>query len=240
MFFVGTALATSIGVNSSHAIAISVALIFVLLAGSVSADGKDGEIVFADGQTWGFEIGFGGGWSSESAYTRRLEDFGYDHVDTRRFRFSAAIEKIVLPYLSVLLQTNLLDGEGWERDSGIGPDDRFTWTNWTLDAHLRAFIPYKKKFRAYIQFGVGPTFASSRLDTRRNQEEGQVEHRDLKVSYNLAGLGGIEVVAGDHIGLYIQGGYFYAPAPKNLLGDRHVGGGGLLLAGLSGHFGRSP
>jgi hypothetical protein len=230
------AVSDAVGLNRS--IAISVALSCLVLADVASADGASPDVEFADGQTWGFEIGLGGGWGGQSAYTRRLGGFGYERVDTRYFRFSAAIEKIVLPYLSVLLQTNLLDGEGWERDSGIGPDDRFTWTNWTLDAHLRAFIPFKRLFRAYIQVGVGPTFVSSRLHPRNNQEDSQDTYRELKVSYNVAGLAGFEVLPGDHIGLYLQGGYFYTPAPENLLGDRHSGGGGLILAGLSGHFGR--
>jgi len=200
---------------------------------------------FAEGQTWGLEIGLGVGWVEESsAYTRTLETFGFEDRygccwdPARRFRFSGAVERIVLPYFSVLLQTNLLDRRKWYRDSGIGDDDVFTWSAWTLDAHARAFLPVRKWFRVYAQFGVGPTFTGSRLYVRTSPDSEQTKYRQVDVGYNVAGLGGAELTS-KHVGFYVQGGYIYAPSPKNRLGDAHQSGGGILLFGLSAHFGRS-
>ena len=45
-------------------------------------------------------------------------------------------------------------------------------------------------------------------------------------------------MAADHVGFFVYGGYF-APSLENLLGDRHQGGGGVLMAGLSGRFKRN-
>ncbi len=195
---------------------------------------------FADGQTWGFEISFGAGWAPETEYTRRLEDFGYSPARGGHYRMSFAVEKVLLPYFSVLLQTNLLDNRIWYRPSGIGPDDRFTWNSWALDAHARAFLPAANgRFRAYAQFGIGPTLTGSRLYTRTSTEPTQTEHKEFKVSYNLAGLLGFEGMAADHVGFFVYGGYFFAPSLENLLGDRHQGGGGVLMAGLSGRFKRN-
>ena len=181
-----------------------------LLGGVVFPGRAEAKEPFAEGQAWGLEIGLGVGWVEESsAYTRTLETFGFEDTygccwdPAPRFRFSGAIERIVLPYFSVLLQTNLLDRRKWYRDSGIGDDDVFTWSSWTLDAHARAFLPVRKWFRVYAQFGVGPTFTSK------------------------------------HVGFYVQGGYIYAPSPKNRFEDAHQSGGGILLFGLSAHFGRS-
>lgn len=214
-------------------LASSLLLASLCVAAPVSAD-----LEFADGKTWGFEIGFGGGWVPATDYTRRLELFAYEREKQIHYRMSIAVEKIVLPYLSVLLQTNLLDSQRWRRSSGIGPDDEFRWTTWTLDAHLRVFIPTKDgKLRFYAQFGVGPTFTPSALTVRTDESDSQTVHSDLQVRYNVAGLLGFEALMGDHVGFFVQGGYFYAPTPKNRLGDVHQDGG-LVLAGIGAHFGR--
>jgi hypothetical protein len=143
----------------------------------------------------------------------------------------------VVPYFSLLLQTKLLDKQEWNRDSGIGPDDHFNWNTWTLDLHARAFFPVTEWFRVYVQFGAGPAFTSSRLYVRTTTNRDQDMYREIHVGYNVAGLAGLELTS-THVGFFMQGGYFYAPTPKNLLGDRHQSGGGLLLVGLSAHFGR--
>lgn len=219
------------------------ALVFVVLLSGESRAAADP--AFADGRTWGVEIGLGGGWQPDStAYTRALETFGFER-DFRptSFRFAAAVEKIVIPHLSVLLQTNFLGSQEWRRESGRYPRDEFFWTSWTLDVHLRAYVPVKNRFRAYVQFGVGPTFSGTRLYVRGVSDESgeprQDRYRKVEFGYNVAGLGGAEVMMGKHVGFYVQGGYFFAPSPKNNLGDRHQSGGGLILAGLSGHFQRS-
>lgn len=223
-----------------RASAASVLILGVLLTPGTA----EAEEAFVDGQIWGLEVGFGGGWSPQSTpYTRTLETFGFEDLhalwepDSPHFRFSAAVEAIVLPYLSVLLQTNLLDHQTWYRDSGIGPDDEFKWSSWTLDAHARAFYPVRSWFRVYAQFGVGPTFTATRL-TVRTDVDTQTAYRQAKVGYNVAGLGGLELTS-KHVGFFMQGGYFYAPSPKNRVGNKHQSGGGLLLGGLSAHFGRS-
>ncbi len=215
-------------------------LVFALLScclvspGSAAAEDR----TFVDGQRLGLEVGFGGGWPvSSTAYTRTLETFGFEHWTTSRFRFSAAIETIVVPYFSLLLQTNLLDKREWNRDSGIGPDDHFNWNSWTLDVHARAFLPVASWFRVYVQLGVGPTFTGTRLYVRTTSSSGQTRYREVDVGYNVAGLAGLELTS-THVGFFTQGGYFYAPSPKNRLGHRHQSGGGVLLFGLSAHFGR--
>jgi hypothetical protein len=226
----------------------------LLLGGLFTPGAAEADEPFVDGQTWGLEVGFGGGWPvRNTAYTRTLETFGFGdsypfvsadvyswrsgYRRTSRFRFSASFEKIVLPYFSVLLQTNLLDRRKWYRDSGIGPDDVFEWKSWALDAHARAFLPVGEWFRAYVQLGVGPTFTGSRLSVRTNASSEQTTYREVDVGYNVTGLGGLEVTS-KHVGLFVQGGYVHAPSPTNRFGDRHQSGGGLLMAGLSAHFGR--
>lgn len=201
---------------------------------SARADGRP----FVDGQRFGLELAVGGGWSVDGTdYTRTLETFGFERWRASRFRFSAAFEGIVLPYFSLLLQTNLLDRQEWNRDSGRGPDDHFNWNTWTLGVHARAFLPLAESFRVYAQFGIGPAFTATRLYVRTTTSNDQTRYREVGVGYHLAGLLGFEVTS-THVGFFLQGGYFHAPSPKNRLGDRHQSGGGVLLVGLSTHFGR--
>lgn len=210
--------------------------LLVIAVGGPARAGADAS--FAKGRTWGLEVALGAGWVPSTPYTERLAAFGYEQDKEVHFRWSVGVEKIVLPYFSVLLQTNLLDSQQWRRPSGIGPDDEFHWATWTLDAHARAFIPIDGgKVRLYAQVGLGPTFTSSRLEARTSGSRDQTSYRDVQVRYNVTGLLGVELLMGDRVGFLLQGGYVYAPAPKNRLGDVHQGGG-LLLAGLGIHFGR--
>jgi hypothetical protein len=214
-------------------------LVLMLLAWCVfatpSASAQEGR--FIDGQRVSLELGFGGGWPvNDTAYVRTLETFGFEHPWASRFRFSAALEGIVLPYFSLLLQTNLLDSQEWTRDPGVGDDDYFNWNTWALDVHARAFYPVTSWFRIYVQFGVGPTFTGTRLYVRTTSSPDQTRFKEIDVGYNVAGLAGLELTS-LHVGFFVQGGYFYAPTPKNLLGDRHQSGGGLILGGLSFHLG---
>jgi hypothetical protein len=204
---------------------------------STSARADEG---FADGQMFGLEFAFGGGWPSSSSFTRRLESFGYERENTFDFRFAFSVEAILLRYLSVLLRMDVLDGQTWRRPSGIGPDDEFVWNNYALGVHVRGFLPTANgRFRAYAQAGVGPSFGQSRLRTRLTEGDQRASFRDLQVRYYVAGLLGFEGLVAEHVGFLVQGGYFYAPVPENRFGDRHRGGGGLLLAGLTAHFGRA-
>ncbi|NNE20502.1 MAG: hypothetical protein HKN10_18705 [Myxococcales bacterium] len=215
--------------------AIPIGLACFLSAAPAQADPS-----FAGGQTWGFEIGFGGGWAPDTDYTRRLDAFGYSPSGGGHYRMSFAVEKILLPYFSLLLQTNLLDNQVWYRPSGLGDDDKFDWNTWSLDVHARAFVPTRNgRFRAYVQFGVGPAFTGSHLYTRTSADSGRVRYRELKVSYNLAGLLGIEGMVAKHFGFFVQGGYFFAPSLENLLGDRHQSGGGVVMGGVTARFGKN-
>jgi hypothetical protein len=216
---------------------IALALLVGCAIAPASADADDQ--LFVGGQRVGIELALGGGWGpGETAYTRTLETFGFEEWKTSHFRFSAALEGIVLRYFSLLLQTNRLDKREWDRDSGIGDDDHFNWSTWTLDVDLRAFYPMTPWFRVYIQFGVGPTFTGTHLYVRTTTSPNQSRFREVDVGYNVAGLAGLELTS-THVGFFTQGGYFYAPSPKNLLGDRHQSGGGVLLLGISFHLGRA-
>lgn len=195
---------------------------------------------FAEDQAWGLEVGMGGGGHRDGAFVHTLQDFGYENERNTNFRFSVAAERIVLPNLSVLLQVNGLDSQMFARSSGIGPDDEYQWATWAFGGHLRAFVhTWNGFFRAYLQFGVGPTLTRSALRTRSGTDgSGRSEIVELSASYQLTGLLGMEWMLGEHVGLYLQGGYIYAPSVENLLGDRLQSGGGLALAGVSFRFGR--
>ncbi len=97
-----------------YVLAIPFALACLLGAAPALADHDSFEFLrkdFANGQSWGLELGFGGGWTAataDTAYTRTLENFGYSRDKLSRFRFSFAVEKILYRNFSVLLQNSTL------------------------------------------------------------------------------------------------------------------------------------
>lgn len=199
---------------------------------------------FADGQPWGIELGLGWGHTPGSPYRRTLEDFGFEKREELRFRHgfraSVAVERRLTRYLSLLLQANSLDRHEFEREAGLGEDDVFRWKTWALGVHARAWLPVDhERFRAYVQAGIGPTISVTRLRTRLNAaDEEQTEFRQSQWFYHVTGLLGVEGMLGTHVGAFVNGGYAYARTPENRLGQRNRGGGGLILAGLSGRFGK--
>ena len=196
---------------------------------------------FADGQPWGIEIGLGWGRTRSSRYTQTLEDFGWGRDSRTSFRFAFATSRVVVRYFEVLFQFNTLDDQSFQRSSGIGVDDSFKYSVLTFGLHGRTWFPIPHdRFRMYVQFGVGPGVAITRLRTRLRQDADRTEFRDTQWSYALTSLLGIEGMPSKHVGFFLNGGYVYTPVPENRFGQTHDGGGGLVIAGLSTHFGKTP
>lgn len=198
---------------------------------------------FAHGQPWGLEIALGWGRAPNSQYTATLGDFGFERDDVLTFdgfRVSLAIERKMARNFSLLLQANNLESRRYERDSGLGPDDTFVWNTWALGVHGRAWLNNNTgRFRGYAQVGVGPTIAITRLNTRLSASDTDfTEFRELQCYFHMSGLLGFEGMLGKHVGMFMYGGYVYARTPKNVLDERARGGGGLLLAGFSGRYGK--
>jgi hypothetical protein len=197
---------------------------------------------FADGQPWGLEVGFGWGRTPSSGYTETLEEFGFEKnlaVVRPGFRVSLAVERRIVRHFSLLLQANSLDRQEYEIP-GPDPDETFRWTTWALGIHGRASLGSRNgKVRGYAQFGVGPTVSVTRFRTRLDPvDPEQAEFDDAQWYYHLTGLLGFEGMLAKHFGMFVNGGYVYARTPVNELDQRNRGGGGLVLAGLSGRFGR--
>ena len=196
---------------------------------------------FAGGQPWGLEFGLGWGRTRSSEYIQTLEDFGYTRDSRTGFRASFALSRRVARYLELLFQLNTLDQQSFERSAGIGENDTFKFSTLTFGIHGRTWFPTRnERFRAYLQFGVGPSVAVTRLRTRLEAEAKRTEFREAQWFYSLTSLLGIEGMPSKHVGLFLHGGYVYAPVPENRFGERHNSGGGLVIVGLTARFGRTP
>ncbi|MEM9728546.1 MAG: hypothetical protein AAF997_08170 [Myxococcota bacterium] len=220
-------------------------LLVVMAVGLVSpAATSHADDGFAEGQPWGLEVGLGWGRAPNSAYTRTLETFGFERQTAFTFdgfRVSVGVERKIVPHFSLLLQANNLDSRRYERDSGLGPDESFVWNTWAIGVHGRAWLTNQtERFRGYAQLGFGPTVSVTRFNTRLDASDTDfTQFRDSQWYFHVTGLLGIEGMLGKHIGMFLNGGYVYARAPRNQLDERNRGGGGLVLAGLSARFGRS-
>ncbi|MEM8606063.1 MAG: hypothetical protein AAGF92_03110 [Myxococcota bacterium] len=196
---------------------------------------------FAGGQPWGLEFGFGWGRTRSSEYIRTLEDFSYQRDSRTDFRASFALSRRLVNYFELLFQFNSLDDQSFERSAGIGFDDTFKFSTLTFGIHGRTWFPTPNdRFRAYAQFGVGPSVAVTRLRTRLAANEDRTEFRDSQWFYSVTSLLGIEGMPSEHVGLFLNGGYIYAPVPENRFGQRHNGGGGLVIVGVTARFGKTP
>lgn len=198
---------------------------------------------FADGQPWGFELALGWGSAPDSDYTATLETFGFERDEAGTFdgfRVSLGVERRIVRHFSVLLQANNLESRRYERDPGFGSDETFLWNTWALGVHGRAWLDNKTgRLRGYAQLGFGPIVSVTRLNTRLNADDTDLtEFRDTQWYFHVTGLLGIEGMVAKHVGMFVYGGYVYARTPVNRLDERNRGGGGLVLAGLSGRFGR--
>ncbi|MEM7433641.1 MAG: hypothetical protein AAF436_00720 [Myxococcota bacterium] len=216
------------------------ALVVAVFATCLHSGPNTARADFAEGQPWGLEFGFGWGRTRSSDYIRTLEDFGYTRDSRTGFRAVVAASRRVCRYFEILFQFNTLDDQNFARSAGIGVDDSFKFSTLAFGIHGRAWFPTPNdRFRAYAQLGVGSSVAITRLRTRLSQDAPRTEFRDAQWSYNITSLLGIEGMVSKHVGLFLNGGYVFAPVPKNLFGQRHQSGGGLVLVGISAHFGRT-
>ena len=201
---------------------------------------------------WAIELGQGVGTSQQGDYIRRLEQFEYQ-PDEGRFsggdgrligRFSLALERTLHRNLSVTLQANSLDIAAFERvagiDNGLRTYDTFRMATWAMAASLRVGGPlpgFKGGVVPYLQAGIGPTFTHTRLKTHTGPGNTMQAFRETHFGYQVAALAGLNINIGKTFGMYLQGGYHFAPALENELGDRHNAGGGVFTIGFRTRLG---
>lgn len=200
---------------------------------------KGGGFVAPPIHRWVVELGAGVILRTEDEWTARLNEFGYAYEEgwfelwkAPRWKMSAAGLYRLSDYIAVGIDATTLTGDHYTRDISSLPADEIRFATYAAHALLRGSTgPLGGPSRsgafaeAYGQLGVGPSMGT--LDIRTSgpgpNERSRVD--DTQWGYALSGAVGLGAEASRFFGAAVQLGYDYAPAHKNLVGDRHNGGG---------------
>jgi hypothetical protein len=183
-------------------------------------------------EPWSVEAGIGPMFRTEDAFTRRLNEFGYEKNDgflgiKPRARFHVGFAKGILPHVSIGAQVHTLAGDEYHRSAGDS-DDTYSWDAYGASAFARAHTAKIGTERQWINFygqlGIGVALGVSTLRTG-SQNLGTIEETtDTHWGFVLGGFGGVDI------------GYEYAPAIANLVGDTHNSGGPSFQLGTRFRF----
>ncbi len=185
-----------------------------------------------------FETSIGAGPRSESAYTQRLDDFGFDRslfLYDSMLMLEGSVVLGVSENLSGVLTVGRLDSDSYHRDllrvGGEDYDEFHSWDTWRLGLYGRYTLPLAGGWLVpYVQGGGGPAMA---LASYRD-EDCELQERHMGV--HLAAAAGLQVMPtfGEHryVGSFVQVESSWAPVLENLTGDVHDSGHRALMFGV--------
>jgi hypothetical protein len=107
----------------------------------------------------------------------------------------------------------------------------FDWECHTLGVYVRGQLPLLNGWLVpYLQVGGGLSLGF----TRYQDDSQEINDRESFAGWTLGAAAGLQLMPWKHFGFFGQIDYATAPAVKNLLGDRHDGGGLSVSLGLRG------
>lgn len=184
------------------------------------------------GPRWYIELGFGLRGLSNSAYTDRLETFGYE----RNSDFSDLVGlydfkayRRMSEHLQLGVGMGVLDEATFRRHTDGASTYDLEWTTVHVSALARLYQDIAdRKIQLYAETLLGLAIASSEL----REEEMQRVSRERDYGYAVIGSVGAIVKANESIGYWVSVGYSYAPALNNELGEVHTAAGLLTQVGV--------
>ncbi len=215
--------------------------LLVLLAGAAQAE-QDPYLHAPRLERVMIETSLGAGATSDTPYTRRLEDFGFDRglvLFDAVFMMQGAVVYSPLRNLGVVFSAGNLDSDSWHRDLlEVGDqtlDEDFRWTTWRSAVSGRYSLPLADGWLVpYVQAGGGPAM------TLATYTDDHCEKQDRHMGWHLAGAGGLQLmpsIAGyRHLGVFVQVETSWAPVLENLAGDVHDSGRHATLFGIRAGF----
>lgn len=177
------------------------------------------------GPRWHASLVLGVGDHRGSAYTERLDDFGYDPAFDPSRHVAGTLLRRVQPWLLLGGQAAWLEGETWRRDTRLDPL-ALSWDTYTATATAR--VETGERFVLFLQGGAGLAVTRSRFDDQM---------RDTTSEWHggvaLDAAAGLDVIVTRGVGVTLRGSASFAPSLSNLIGDRHdTGLLGLDLGGV--------
>ncbi len=188
-------------------------------------------------ERWFFELGLTGNSSRDDAYVHTLTDFRFQEEDA----FAVGLDPLVnvelaagvglSRHLSVLARADTLESRKFSRTlqgpDGRSRDETFVWATRAVSLGARGRLPLLSEWLVLFAEGdVGLGFG-------RTQFSGTgVNHTEHYFGVALRGDVGATFGITRHVGLYLSGGYTYAPVIRNGLDETHDDGGFTLATGL--------
>ncbi len=176
----------------------------------------------------------------EDAWTKRLQQFGYNNDDflkTPNVRASVGASRGILPYISLAIDAHTLAGDSYYRNVGNG-DDKVSFDAYGLGGWVRAQTApigrdslHAGYIQVYGQAGAGLALAFQHLKTGTTGGPHEFSG-DTYWGYQLGVMGGVAVQSPGIFGAFLQAGYEYAPTISNLVGETHNSGGPSVGVGL--------
>lgn len=184
------------------------------------------------------EAALGGGPETQSPFTDRLDDFGFDrslNLFGGMVMLAGSAVYSPLRGLAVVFTVGNIDSDSYHRALlQLGDEDfdeYYRWTTWRAGAYGRYGLPVAEGWLVpYVQGGGGPAMALATYTDERCEQQRRF------MGWHLAGAAGLQLmpsVAGHrHLGIYAQVETSYAPVLDNLMGDVHDSGRRAIMLGI--------
>jgi hypothetical protein len=183
---------------------------------------------------WDVEGALGFTWKQTDGYTDRLQAFGYqqqgDLLDLPTGRLMLGAARSLAPHLEGVLQISTLAGDNYAR-SIANERDTVSLSSYGGGAYVRASSNVVGNwFGIYGQAGGGASLGVVNLKTQQTGVPPSTT--ETYISGLLGGAAGVTFRTPHVATMFVQGGYDWAPAIHNLIGDTHDSGGFSFVTGV--------
>jgi hypothetical protein len=158
------------------------------------------------------------------AFTSRLVTFGYQQQTILPDAyFTLGVSRTLAPHIAGVLQLSTLSGDTYQRSIG-SETDTASFAAYGGALLVRASTDVWDRLGIYGQAGAGMSLGT--LNTQTQQTGVPPSSTSTYASYLLTGAVGVTLsLRRAPLTFFVQGGYDYAPAITDLIGDTHDSGG---------------
>ena len=198
------------------------------------AKGETGDVPLREIDRWTIEGSVGAMTRQTDGFTRALETFGYTEKGVLGLpapRFDVGVSRLIAPHIAGVIQLGSLSGDSYQR-SIANSTDTASFSAYGAAIYVRTFADVAGHWLGvYGQAGAGVSLG---LLTYQTQQTGvPPSTTETYGSYLLGGAVGMTARARRvPVTFFVQAGYDYAPAIRDLIGDVHDSGGFSGLLGL--------
>ena len=189
-------------------------------------------------ESWFVELGLSLSFAPTDAYMKTLQDFGYRPKRSGALAMNLSLGFQLHRYLSLVARYDMLENSNGDRmlTQSNPAEKTLWWTGNALSIGGRLRLPLVSHWVvAFAEGDLGMSFAQTSLDYNTTNAEGALQRHTHDQRFRnvlVRGLAGFTFGFTRHFGMYGAGGFTYAPALQNDLGQHHNSGGPTFVTGL--------